>query len=151
MQFQRGIRLQGAVIKDNKILLIRHLDRISGRSYWVIPGGGRQEGETDKDCVAREILEETHLKVRVEKLLIDLPALMQDIYKSYRTYLCSYISGVASPGSESGSNADNTHAIVQVRWFEIDDPRKWSAELKQDPYTFPQLIKIREGLGFNFD
>jgi ADP-ribose pyrophosphatase YjhB (NUDIX family) len=55
----RHTRYQGAIIKDDKILLIKHTEHESGRSYWVIPGGGREADETEMACVRREMLEET--------------------------------------------------------------------------------------------
>ncbi len=43
----------------------------SGHSFWVIPGGGLEAGESDEECVIREMREETGLEVQVEKLLIE--------------------------------------------------------------------------------
>ena len=51
----RHTRYQGAIIKDDQILLIKHTEHASGRSFWVIPGGGREPGETEMACVAREM------------------------------------------------------------------------------------------------
>ena len=65
------VRYQGAVIRDDKILLIRHTEHVSGRSYWVFPGGGREANETEIECVVREMLEETNLEVSVERLLVE--------------------------------------------------------------------------------
>ena len=52
----RAIRYQGVVIRDNHILLLKHQEH-AGRYYWVIPGGGREVGETEEACVQREMLE----------------------------------------------------------------------------------------------
>ena len=67
----RQTRYQGAIIQDDKMLLIRHMEHESGRSYWVIPGGGREVGETEMACVRRELWEETNLTVHVERLLVE--------------------------------------------------------------------------------
>ena len=50
-------RYQGAIIKDHHILLIKQTEHASGRSYWLIPGGGIEPGETEEVCVQREVLE----------------------------------------------------------------------------------------------
>lgn len=69
----RHTRYQGFILQDDHVLLIRHEQHATGRGYWVIPGGGREEGETEEECVVREMLEETNLHVRVERLLFDEP------------------------------------------------------------------------------
>ena len=65
------VRYQGAVIRDDHILLIRHQEHATGRAYWVIPGGGRESHETKEACVQRETREETNLDVSVKRLLLD--------------------------------------------------------------------------------
>lgn len=55
----RITRFQGAIIRNDHILLVRHHEYAGGHDYWVIPGGGREEGETEQECVKREIKEET--------------------------------------------------------------------------------------------
>ena len=71
---RRDIRYQGAIVRDHHLLLIRHRDHGTGRSYWVLPGGGREGDETEEACVAREMSEEVGLAVTVERLLQAEPA-----------------------------------------------------------------------------
>jgi 8-oxo-dGTP diphosphatase len=61
----RYTRYQGAIVRNHSILLIRQRENESGRSYWILPGGGIEPGETEEDCVRREMKEETNLDVRV--------------------------------------------------------------------------------------
>ncbi len=77
----RKIRYQGAIINDHQILLVRHAEHVSGRSYWIIPGGGIEAGETEEECVQREMLEETNLRVEVERLLLDEEGIRGGIYQ----------------------------------------------------------------------
>ncbi len=46
------VAVSGVVIKSRKILLVREGD------VWKLPGGGREEGESDLVCLAREFGEE---------------------------------------------------------------------------------------------
>ena len=50
-EMTRRIRYQGAIVRDDHLLLIKHREHTSGHAYWVIPGGGREEGETEEECV----------------------------------------------------------------------------------------------------
>jgi ADP-ribose pyrophosphatase YjhB (NUDIX family) len=70
----RTIRYQGAIQLSDHLLLIKHREHADGRTYWLLPGGGRENGETEEACFIREIGEETHLDVAVERLLLDEPA-----------------------------------------------------------------------------
>ena len=62
-------RACAAIIRDGKILMVRHQD--NGRDYWTLPGGGVIEGESLEQATIREVLEETHLDISVVKLLFE--------------------------------------------------------------------------------
>ena len=56
-----------AVVRDQRgrVLLIRRGDG----SGWSLPGGFMEPGETIAECLVREVLEETGLKVEPERLV----------------------------------------------------------------------------------
>ena len=56
-------RRAGVIVwSGDEILLIQ---RIKGdRQYWVIPGGGIDEGETSLEAACRELREELELKIK---------------------------------------------------------------------------------------
>jgi 8-oxo-dGTP diphosphatase len=58
----------GVIIEDGRALLIRR-GREPLLGEWSIPGGTLELGETLEEGVARELLEETGLKVRVLQLI----------------------------------------------------------------------------------
>ncbi len=144
---QRDIRYQGAIVRDHHILLIRHQDHNGGRTYWLLPGGGREGAETEEACVAREMSEETCLNVTVERLVLD-EAELGGIYQRRRTYLCRADDGEPRPGYEPELEASEIYGIVEVRWFDLRDPSGWEALAVEDTVTYPQLMRLREALGF---
>jgi len=56
---ERAIRIRAGVLiwRDGEVLLVRH--EKGGRSYWLVPGGGVDPGETMVVAAARELIEET--------------------------------------------------------------------------------------------
>lgn len=61
------IRVAGMAIDNDQLLVINH--RREGQSYYLLPGGGLEWGETFEQGVKREFLEELSLHVKVGSLL----------------------------------------------------------------------------------
>ena len=145
----RHTRYQGAIIDDDHILLIRHRHHDSGREYWVIPGGGLDGAESEEDCVRREMREETNLDVEIERLIFDEPGHPDGAYVWRKTYLCRPTGGGASPGYEPEEEAAAEYSISQVCWFDLRDESLWGKDLCEDPFTYPQLRRLRVELGYS--
>lgn len=146
--FRREIRYQGAVIRDGHVLLVKHLQQHSGRTFWGLPGGGIEPGESEEDCIRREIKEETCLKVKVLSLLFDQSRLPDDssIYRRRKTFRCEITDGTAVPGTEQDSY---NYSIVEVGWSDLRNPDTWDPAVKSDPKTVRILEDIRHSLGYD--
>ena len=137
----RDIRYQGAVVDGTRLLLLRCRTH-AGHEFWLLPGGGREEGEDGAACVAREVREEAGLDVTVERLLYEVPAEPPDgTYRLWRTYLCRLRGGEAAPGG-----GDSWASIIAVRWLALAQTDSWEADL-HDVFLHPQLLRIRNALG----
>jgi ADP-ribose pyrophosphatase YjhB (NUDIX family) len=62
-------RVTGVLVENNRILLVKHDQPIDSIRYWSLPGGKLEQGETLEAAMKRELLEETGLQVKVERLL----------------------------------------------------------------------------------
>jgi len=63
------IRVAGFLLNEkNELLLVKHQKH--GREYWLLPGGGVEYGETLKQALEREIVEEVGLKVKVQNMVL---------------------------------------------------------------------------------
>lgn len=145
--FPRHTRYQAAVMVGSQILLIRHEEHHNGRTYWLLPGGGREDGESEEECVIREIREETGLEVRVERLLVERDSTHPNqVYAHYKTYLCTPISGEAQPGYEPEFEASALYKIAEVRWVELWDQSSWDPLLLEDAITTTNLGYIQKSL-----
>ena len=102
----------GVVIEDGRALLIRRGSEPL-RGQWSIPGGMLELGESLKAGVARELLEETGLQVRVLDLIevfdriyvkegepVTAPTQRPRYHYVIVDYLCERISGEARAGSD---------------------------------------------------
>jgi ADP-ribose pyrophosphatase YjhB (NUDIX family) len=144
----RSIRYQGAIIDQDHILLIRWREANPERSFWVIPGGGREPGESVESCLVREMREETSLVVHVEKLLFEEGGLDGARPWLMKTYLCRVTGGEAAPGCEPEDPQPEGYGIVDLRWFDLQDECDWGTLVTNDRITYPQLQRIRALLGY---
>src|ERR1700724_2239976 len=107
----------GVIIDDGRALLIRRgTEPLLGE--WSIPGGTLELGETLEEGVARELLEETGLEVRVlelievfDRIYLESTAGAAEGKKGPRfhyvivDYLCERLAGEAVAGSDGAGVA----------------------------------------------
>lgn len=144
----RDIRYQGAIFRDHHILLLRHREHDSGQTYWLFPGGGIEPDETAEACVQREMREETHLEVAVERLLFDDVVPQPAYYQRRRTYLCRIVAGEARPGHEPELETREGYGIIEVKWFDLRAPDGWDELLKTNAIAHPQMLRLRAHFGY---
>jgi 8-oxo-dGTP pyrophosphatase MutT (NUDIX family) len=150
----RHTRYQGAIVRNHSILLIKQRVFPIGRIVWLFPGGNIEPGETEEECVRREMKEETSLDVRVVSLLLDGSPQSGDRTTYYRmkTYLCEPTTGEASPGIEPEYDpkvkAAGPPDIVEVRWFDLRSEATWDPVLVNDPIIYLPLQQVRKKLGY---
>ena len=87
-EYPNGVLLEALVINDNKILVIHRINH--GQEYYVLPGGGWEENETEEAGVKREVFEETSLDIKVERPVFSL--LVENDGQKL-VYLCKYLGG----------------------------------------------------------
>ena len=87
------IDVRGAVIQDNKILLIQ--ERADGK--WAMPGGWADLGNAPASVAEREVWEESGFRVKAEKVVAVLDANRiqpMEFYHAYKIiFLCKLLDG----------------------------------------------------------
>ncbi len=110
------MRAVAIIVNDGKVLLMHRIKR--GKEYYVLPGGGVEEGETVEQALLRETREETLLKTEIEKLIYHH---FYDDNTEQFFYLCHYISGEPKLGeaNEARSMREEKDNFYCPEWHEI--------------------------------
>ena len=61
--------IAGILFKNNKILIGRRAAIESSAGMWEFPGGKHERGETHKECLQRELMEELEINAEIGDLL----------------------------------------------------------------------------------
>ncbi|MBD3223698.1 MAG: NUDIX domain-containing protein [Caldithrix sp.] len=114
-------RARAIIINSDKILLINRIK--SSGSYWVIPGGGVESGETHEQAIKRECLEELGIRVGVQKLFLqrssDKPETegQQEFF-----YLCDVIGGQIGTGQGPEFQVGTQYkGEYRIKWIDLKD------------------------------
>ena len=113
----------------------------------MIPGGECEPGESEEDFVKREVREETHLHVEVDRLIHET-VVSDDMYGMEKTYACRIVAGVPRPGTESEVDTAELSTVLEVGWFNLTDPESWDPLALNDPITGAKLHQMRLALGY---
>ena len=83
----------GAIIKDGKVFAAQR--GASGKTAfkWEFPGGKINPGETPEQALARELVEELSINVKVHELIYSVVDEYEDVILHIDTYKCSLLSG----------------------------------------------------------
>jgi len=122
---ERTIRIRAGVLiwREGEVLLVRH--EKAGRSYWLVPGGGVDPGETMAEAAARELLEETGYVVDVGRLLLVCEAI--DPRPAGRhivnmVFAGTVRSGILTVGSDKALRDARWHPLAALTEVEMYPP-----------------------------
>ncbi len=94
------IRVNGLLLKNESLLMVRLNSPLNGKQVWMPPGGGVQFGESLSEALEREFLEETGIKVSTGRLRYVHEVLSSRIHAVELYYDCRYVGGEAKLGSD---------------------------------------------------
>ena len=106
-------RVCAIIIKDNRILLMHRIK--NGQEYFVFPGGGIKENESEEDAVIREVKEELSLDTKIDKLAFQIENRGQEeLY-----FLIKEFSGTPKLGSPEKERM-NENNQYHPEWIGLD-------------------------------
>ncbi len=131
---ERTIRVgaKAVIIRDGMVLLVKYDDE--NGPHYKYPGGGHQRGESVRETVAREVLEETDAEVDVgDLLLVYESAPFKHDYKFGPVHhLILFFECSLKPGSEPGLPERPDPNEVAVEWITYSELR--------DTRVFPSIV-----------
>ncbi len=106
----------GAIVFDDqgRVLLIKR-GRPPAVGRWSLPGGKVDGGETLAAAVAREVLEETGVRVRVGALVEVVERIVSEGQARWHYVILDYLASVVTGAPRAADDA------ADVGWFTIDD------------------------------
>jgi 8-oxo-dGTP diphosphatase len=109
------------IIHDNRVLLVRRANPpLQGE--WSIPGGLVETGETTRDAIVREVLEETGLQVEVTELVEVFERILRDEQSrvQYHYVLLDYQCRVRDGAAQAGSD------VSELLWATMSELESFS-------------------------
>lgn len=101
----------GVLVRNkNKYLLVKEVLE-GGKTWWIVPGGKVEFGETIEEAAKREILEETGIIAKELKFLCFKEALFPQY--NYHTVIFFYL--VQTNNSKLAKDVEGK--VIEARWF----------------------------------
>ncbi len=144
MENKRRDRVQAMVVRNDKILLVKH--RMRGREFFCLPGGGIEPGESCEEAALRELKEESLVDgTIVRKLSIQFkPRNLGEVH----TYLIEIADdAVAGPGVDPEFPPEK-QTIIGVEWLsleeigEADKAYLWASGLNRIDFFHEKLLAM---------
>lgn len=140
------IRVNGILIENNKILLIKH--RFQGPSgfFWSPPGGGMEYGSSAEENLKREIYEETGLKVKVGEFLFVHEFLNVPLHAIELFFSVDMNSGNLGLGYDPEMTPEN-QILTEIKWMSIEEIKSFEKSNRHQIFdlcdNLDDLIKIK--------
>ena len=107
------------LIEDGKVALIER--NRAGKHYYVFPGGGVDKGETPEQAAAREMEEETGLRVSVGRKLAEIHFdLSEQVYYLVHRLDGEFGTGTGEEFTDSDPD-DPTEGIYVPVWMSLEE------------------------------
>lgn len=116
-------RVNGVLIENEKVLMVKHQSLGKGGFLWNVPGGGMEFGQSAETALKREFEEETGLKIKLCDFLFVHELLVKPLHAVELFFLVERTGGKLVKGQDPEMHEDK-QIIEEVRfvtWPELID------------------------------
>jgi len=112
-----------AIIKfDNKTLAVQRSETMKLPLKWEFAGGKIELGESEIDCIKREIFEELNIQIEVKERLTPVIHQYPDFKIKLIPYTADYVSGELKLKEHANFVLVNKEELINLDWAEADLP-----------------------------
>ena len=114
-------RVRAIIINNGKVLTIKRTK--PDQTYWVMPGGGVESGETNQQALIREIKEELGLIIEPREILIEVSSTKPETFGQMEYfYACNIINGILGSGDGPEFQKDSAYVgSFDFEWLSAQD------------------------------
>ena len=109
------VRSRAVIIHEGKLLVVHH----PGRDFYALPGGHLDPGESPKECMERELMEELGTEAVVDRLLYVYTYVNKAGIHSVEFFF--EITNSADYITHEEKEKTHAHEIDEVRWVGPED------------------------------
>ncbi len=137
------VRVCGLIIKNNKILLVKH--RLKGSVFYGPPGGAVEFGEDLTTTLKRELHEETNIEVTSSNFQFITEYINPPLHAIEMFYHITKWNGII----KAGTDPENKHlnVIEGVKWFTLNELKK--IKTTQTHHLFHNCNNLRDILALS--
>ncbi len=107
---------------DDKILAVQRSETMKLPLKWEFAGGKIEKGETEIDCIKREILEELNIIIEIKEKLTPVIHDYPDFKIKLIPFTADYLSGELILKEHASSVLVNKKELINLDWAEADLP-----------------------------
>ena len=104
-----------ALILDGRKILFLWDPNIETQDKWEVPGGRKHAGESDEDALAREVLEEAGIQIKIDRFVADWQHSLPE-----RGWVLLGKSYLCTPVTKDVKLEDPEKQHTQFQWVDID-------------------------------
>lgn len=114
------IRVNGLLVRDDALLLVKMFSPVSKEQIWIPPGGGLEYGERMSECLKREFREETGITVNPGDLYL-VNELLETPYHAIEFYFWVDYAGGSLVAGNDPEHGENDQILEEVKFIPFSD------------------------------